>query len=81
MLNLESKEKKEKRLPIETEYLTIENVGKVSLVRQWKKGTTLIVGDSLLAGIEQKRIFGNRSIKVRIFPGATTHSMDDYLKP
>ena len=34
----------------------------------------------MLAGIEEKRIFGNRSVKVRIFPSATTHYMYDYLK-
>ena len=52
----ESKEKNEKRVPTETECLTIENVGKISLIRQWKKGTTRIVDDSMLAGIEQKHI-------------------------
>ena len=61
--------------------MTIENVEKVSSIRQWKRGTTLIVGDSMLAGIEQKRISGNRNIKVHIFPSATTHDMYDYLKP
>ena len=35
----------------------------------------------MLAGIEQKRISGNRNIKVRIFSSATTHDMYDYLKP
>ena len=34
----------------------------------------------MLAGIEEKRISGNRSVKVRIFPGATTNNMHDYLK-
>ena len=77
----ESKGKNEKRFPTETEYLTIGNVEKVSSIRQWKRGTTLIVGDSMLAGIEQKRISGNRNVKLRIFPGAFTHDMYDYLKP
>ena len=77
----ESKEKNEKRVPTETEYLTIENVEKLSSIKQWKRGKTLIVGDSVLAGIEQKRIFGNRNVKVCIFPGATTHDMYNYLKP
>ena len=53
----------------------------MSLIRQWKKGTTFIVVDSILAEIEEKSITGNRSVKVRIFPGATTHDMYDYLKP
>ena len=76
----ESKEKNGKSAPIETEYPAIKNAGSSS-IRQWKKGTTLIVGDSMLAGMEEKRKTGNRSVKVRIFPGATTHDIYDYLKP
>ena len=34
----------------------------------------------MLARIEEKRISGNRSVKVLIFPDATTHDMYDYLK-
>ena len=76
----ESKGKNKKSVPIETEYSTIEYAGSSS-IRQWKKGTTLIVDDSMLAGIEEKRISGNRSVKVHIFSGASTHDMYDYLKP
>ena len=76
----QSKEKYEKRVPTETEYLTIENVAKIGSIRQWKRGTTLITGDSMLAGIEQKRKSGNRNIKVPIFTGAASHDMYDYLK-
>ena len=76
----ESKEKNGKSAPIETEYPAIENAGSSS-IRQWKKGTTLIVGDSMLPGMKEKRKTGNRSVKVRIFPGATTHDIYDYLKP
>ena len=70
---MNQKKKDGKSAPIETEYPTIENAEKVVLIRKWKKGTTLIVGDSVLGGI--------RSVKVCIFPGATTHDMYDYLKP
>ena len=48
---------------------------------QWDNGTTLMVGDWMLAGIEKKCISKNRSVKVRIFPCATTRNMYDYLKP
>ena len=41
----------------------------------------LIIVESILAGIEEKGISGNKSLKVRIFPGAATHDMYDYLKP
>ena len=43
----ESKEKKEKSVPIETEDQTIEKAGPGS-IRQWKKGRTLIFDDSML---------------------------------
>ena len=76
---MNQKKKKKWSVPIETEYPTIENGGSSS-IRQWKKGTTLIGGDSMLAGIVEKRISGNRSVKVRIFPSATTRGMYDLLK-
>ena len=60
---------------------TIENVTKVTSIRQWKKGTTLIVGDSMLTGIEEKRISENGSVNVRVFRSATTKDMYYYLKP
>ena len=59
----------------------MSNVEKVGSIRQWKKGTTIIAGDSMLARIEEKRISGNRSVKVCIFSGATASDMYDYLKP
>ena len=67
----ESKENNEKRVPADTEYVTTEN--KISLIKPWKKGT-LIVCDSMFVVTEQKHISGNRNVKVRIFPGATTLS-------
>ena len=48
--------------------MTIENVETVSSIRQWKKASTLIVDDSMLRAVKEKRISGNRSVKVRIFP-------------
>ena len=35
----------------------------------------------MLTGIEEKRISGNRTVKVQIFTGAKTQDMYDYLKP
>ena len=65
---------------METKYRTIENAGSSS-IRQWRKGKTLRVGDSMITGIEEKRIFRNRSVKVRILSGATSHDMNEYLNP
>ena len=38
---------------------------------EWKKGTVLILGDSMISGIDEKRLTSNGSVKVRIFPGST----------
>ena len=65
---LNQKEKNEKWVLTETEYMTIENVETVSSIRQRKKAPTLIVDDSMLRAVKEKRISGNRSVKVRIFP-------------
>ena len=44
----------------------------------WRPGTTLLVGDSLLFGIDEKRL---RNTKVRIFPGASIEDMYFNLVP
>ena len=36
---------------------------------QWKKGTMLIVGDSMLAGLREAKLPRSKRIKVRYFPG------------
>ena len=45
----------------------------------WPAGTTLIVGDSMLGGIDESRIGPKR--KVRSFPGATIEDMYQYIVP
>ena len=48
----------------------------------WRKGTTLIAGDSILYGIDEKKICRNGSVKVRVFSGTTIEDPRDYyLKP
>ena len=44
----------------------------------WKKGTTLVVGDSMLYGIDETRL---RSTKVSIFPGSTIKDMHFNIYP
>ena len=58
---MSQKKKNEKSAPTETKYLTIDNVEKVTSIRQWKKVTTFIVGNTMLSGIEEKRISGHDS--------------------
>ena len=46
------------------------------------KGTRLIVGDSILAGIDENRLWTwKHKVKVRYFPGARTDDLYDYMKP
>ena len=45
---------------------------------KWRKGTTLIAGDSLLFGIDEKRL---RNTKVRIFPGSSIEDAYFHLYP
>ena len=77
----QNKTKNEKSVPIETEYLTIGNIEKINSNQAMKERHSLIVGDLMLTGIEEKRISGNRTVKVQIFTGAKTQDMYDYLKP
>ena len=55
---------------------------KVEDERVWRKNTTLIVGDSIISGIDQQYLsVKGRITKVRSFPGATINDMYDYIKP
>ena len=59
-----------------------KNVDDASDVHRWRKGTTLIAGDSILYGTDEKKICQNGSVKVRVFPGATIEDLKDYyIKP
>ena len=52
------------------------------IVHTWPKGTVLITGDSMLNGIEERKLCKpGRTVKVRPFSGATVDAMFDYLKP
>ena len=55
---------------------------KVEDKSKWRKNTTLIVGDSMISGIDQQRLsVKGRIVKVRSFPGATINDMYDYIRP
>ena len=47
----------------------------------WKKGTILIVGDSVVSGLRESKMSFRRNIKVRFFPGARIQDMYYYLVP
>ena len=55
---------------------------KVEDESKWHENTALIVGDSMISGIDQQRLsVKGRIIKAQSFPGATINNMYDYIKP
>ena len=63
-------------------YITFTNNKQLLSDRPFPKGTCLVVGDSILAGIDENRLStGKHKVKVRYFPGARTDDMYDYMKP
>ena len=51
-------------------------------LQKWSKDINLIVDDSMLPGIDKRRISKrDRKVKIKNFPGATIDDMYDYVKP
>ena len=51
-------------------------------LQKWSKDINLIVDDSMLPGIDKRRISKReRKVKIKNFPGATVDDMYDYVKP
>ena len=48
---------------------------------EWKPGTLLIVGDSMIAGLREGKLSRNRKVKVHFFPGAKMKDFYYYLVP
>ena len=62
-------------------YITFTNNKPLLSDHPFRKGTCLIVGDSILAGIDENRLStGKHKAKVRYFPGARTDHMYNYMK-
>ena len=49
-------------------------------VKEWPRGTVLIVGDSMIGGIEERKLKKYRA-KVRTNPGACVDDIYDYIAP
>ena len=47
----------------------------------WKKGTTLIIGDSILSGLREFKMSKRKTIKVRTFPDATIGDIKFFIIP
>ena len=46
-----------------------------------KKGTTLIIGASILSGLREYKMSKRKSIKIRTFPGATIGDTKFFIIP
>ena len=60
---------------------TEEENNKNGMKHSWIKGTCVLIGDSMLAGIDERKMSTKRLIKVRTFPGPTCSDMDHHLVP
>ena len=51
-------------------------------VYPWKKGTILVMGDSMLNGVDERSLSNNGMVKVRSFSGSTISDLQNYyMKP
>ena len=50
-------------------------------VQRWPEDTVLVCGDSIIAGIEEKRLHRLGKVKVRCFKGATVENLHSHLVP
>ena len=48
---------------------------------EWRKGTTLVTRDSMIAGLREAKLSSNKKIKVRFFPGAKAEDLMFHLIP
>ena len=50
-------------------------------MHKWPAGTTLVCGDSIIAGLEEKKLNSHGNVKLRAFKGATVQDMVFNLVP
>ena len=64
------------------EEFQLNTPGKVSDVHCWKENTILIAGDSMLSGLDERRLSSKGGVKVRAFPGSTIADLrEHYIQP
>ena len=63
-----------------TSVMDLENIYRGPLPKEahWREGTTLIIGDSMIGGVDESRL---RKTKVRVNPGATVEDMFYHITP
>ena len=50
-------------------------------IHKWSRNTILVTGDSMISGIDEKRLSKKYPVKVRPFPGASADDMHHYVRP
>ena len=58
-----------------------EEENKNGIKHDWPKGTCVVIGESMVAGIDERKMSNKRLIKVRSFPDAACSDMYRYLVP
>ena len=58
-----------------------EEGNKNGIKHRWSRGTCVVIGDSMVAGIDEHKMTSKRLIKVRSFPRATSSDMYHYFVP
>ena len=79
--NLSDKYENTTTQKLATQQKKTEEENKNGIRRSWPRGTCVIIGDSMVAGIDERKMSSKHLIKVRSFPGATCSDMYHYLVP
>ena len=66
---------------VSTENCTINEASPKEIKHTWPAGTCVIVGDSIITGIDEKRFSKNHLVKVHDFRGATLADINHHIIP
>ena len=66
---------------VATQQKKTEEENKNRIKHNWPKRTCAFIRDSVVAGIDERKMSNKRLIKVKSFPGATYSDMYHYMVP
>ena len=70
-----------RRKKLKTQQKKTKEENKNGIKHTWPKETCVVFRDSIVAGIDMRKMSSKRLMKVRTFPGATSSDMYHYLVP
>ena len=79
--NLNDKFEKTTMQKLVTQQEKTEEENKNGIRHSWSRGTYIVIGDSMVAGNDERKMSRKCLIKVRSFPGASCSDMYHYLIP